>query len=253
MDQTQNVTSSNSDANDRQSQLATVLIGVLIVVAGFLIYTVFNNQSSLETFNDIDVEQETTPTDTQEPTGEQVAVTDNPEGGSNYQVKEGDTLWSIAQRAYSDGYQWRVIAEANDISAQNTQLEIGEELFIPSIGGPGDEPAEPAEPTEPAEPAEETPTTEPEPTSEPTEQPEQPEEPTTDEPATEGESEISTYTVQKGDTLWSIAERVYGDGNKWHAIYEAEENNISLYTSVTTGQTYPIIHAGNELVIPPVE
>jgi 5'-nucleotidase len=34
----------------------------------------------------------------------------------------------------------------------------------------------------------------------------------------------STYTVQKGDTLWSIAQRIYGDGKKWQSIAQANGN-----------------------------
>lgn len=30
-----------------------------------------------------------------------------------------------------------------------------------------------------------------------------------------------TYTVRKGDTLWSIAQREYGDGQKWRDISAA--------------------------------
>lgn len=30
-----------------------------------------------------------------------------------------------------------------------------------------------------------------------------------------------TYTIQKNDTLWSIATRVYGDGQKWVDIAQA--------------------------------
>jgi len=33
------------------------------------------------------------------------------------------------------------------------------------------------------------------------------------------------YTLKKGDTLWAIAKRVYGDGSKWRII--AKANNIS--------------------------
>lgn len=32
-----------------------------------------------------------------------------------------------------------------------------------------------------------------------------------------------TYTVQDGDTFFSIAARLYGDGNKWRALYEANK------------------------------
>ena len=30
-----------------------------------------------------------------------------------------------------------------------------------------------------------------------------------------------THTVRRGDTLWSIAKRTYGDGQKWRQIAEA--------------------------------
>ena len=37
---------------------------------------------------------------------------------------------------------------------------------------------------------------------------------------------VQTYTVQPGDTLSKIAEKVYGDGNQWRLIYEANRNVI---------------------------
>lgn len=40
---------------------------------------------------------------------------------------------------------------------------------------------------------------------------------TTPAPAAGGQ----TYTVQKGDTLWSIAKSYYGDGQKWRDIVNA--------------------------------
>lgn len=33
-----------------------------------------------------------------------------------------------------------------------------------------------------------------------------------------------TYTVRKGDTLWSIAEQAYGDGQRWRDIVDANPN-----------------------------
>jgi nucleoid-associated protein YgaU len=41
----------------------------------------------------------------------------------------------------------------------------------------------------------------------------------------------ATYTVEAGDTLWAIAERFYGDGNKYQAIADASsvENPDLIY------------------------
>jgi len=33
-----------------------------------------------------------------------------------------------------------------------------------------------------------------------------------------------TYTVEKNDSFWSIAKKVYGDGSKWKKIYEANRD-----------------------------
>lgn len=45
----------------------------------------------------------------------------------------------------------------------------------------------------------------------------------------EGEIKVSTkeYTIQKGDTLWGIAAREYGDGKQWKRLYEFNKDVIS--------------------------
>jgi len=47
-----------------------------------------------------------------------------------YVVQNKDTLWSIAQRFYGDGKQWKKIAHANGI-ADETKLSVGTTLIIP--------------------------------------------------------------------------------------------------------------------------
>ncbi len=46
--------------------------------------------------------------------------------------------------------------------------------------------------------------------------------------------EPGTYTVQKGDTLWGIARKLYSDGTKWKEI--ARKNGISDPKTLQIGQ-----------------
>lgn len=50
----------------------------------------------------------------------------------------------------------------------------------------------------------------------------------------------TTYTVQKGDTLWSIARKLYGDGSKYVKIYAANKDKIINPNSVEVGQVLTI-------------
>lgn len=44
---------------------------------------------------------------------------------------------------------------------------------------------------------------------------------------TENVSSPDTYTVRPGDSLWAIAQKVYGNGTRWKDIYNANANKIS--------------------------
>jgi nucleoid-associated protein YgaU len=43
-----------------------------------------------------------------------------------------------------------------------------------------------------------------------------------------------SYTIRRGDTLWSVARQVYGDGNRWRDI--ADANGISNPKKLRIGQ-----------------
>ena len=53
-----------------------------------------------------------------------------------------------------------------------------------------------------------------------------------------------TYTVQPGDTLWSLAQRFYGNGYMWPDIYYANEAHIHDPNEIYVGQELTIPHAG---------
>jgi nucleoid-associated protein YgaU len=113
---------------------------------------------------------------------------------SEYVVKEGDTLWSISEKTYSDGFSWTEIAKANNIK-NPSELEKGQKLVLPTISekkvSKGINFGSQISP----------------------------------------EAKIVTdkitgpyYTVKEGDSLWTIAVRAYGDGYKWVDI--ANRNNL---------------------------
>jgi nucleoid-associated protein YgaU len=51
-----------------------------------------------------------------------------------------------------------------------------------------------------------------------------------------------SYTVQSGDNLSKIAKEVYGDADKWHAIFDANRDKI---------KNPDIIRPGEVLTLPP--
>jgi len=54
-------------------------------------------------------------------------------------------------------------------------------------------------------------------------------------PVLSAASDDETYVVQEKDTLWSIAVQLYGDGQKWRDI--AEANGIADETKIAVGTT----------------
>ena len=101
-----------------------------------------------------------------------------------YKVVEGDTLWSIAEKFYKDGFAWTEIAKANSLT-DASMLAADQELLIPA--------------------GKQSPT----PTGE------------VSSASTEIKSEKKQYTVARGDSLWSIAVKQYNDGYKWVTIAQA--------------------------------
>lgn len=118
-------------------------------------------------------------------------------------VQKGENLWNISVKYYGDGFKWVDIATENKIKNASI-IEVGQELTIPTIDNKLS-------------------------VDENLDTPNQNTQTVKD----------NTYTVVKGDSLWSIAIKVYGDGYRWSDI--AKENKLS----------HPnLIHPGNVLAIP---
>jgi len=49
-------------------------------------------------------------------------------------------------------------------------------------------------------------------------------------------AEQGNYTVQSGDTLWNIAENVYGDGSKYAKIFDANTDLLEHPDQIFPGQ-----------------
>ena len=121
-----------------------------------------------------------------------------------HKVQKGESLWVIAENYYGDGFKWVDIATENKI-ANASIIEVDQELIIPNLD----------------------------------EQTEQNDKTTTVSDVQVSSTESQQYTIEKGDSLWKIAVKVYGDGYKWVEI--AKENKII---------TPNTIHSGNILVLP---
>jgi len=107
---------------------------------------------------------------------------------STYTVVPGDNLSSIAQRAYGNANSWNVIWDANKWIVNPNYLLPGWKITIP--------PAPPSQGGGTATPA-------PAPTATPVPAP------------------STTYVVQSGDNLSTIAQRVYGNAASWACIWAA--------------------------------
>ncbi len=120
---------------------------------------------------------------------------------TEHTVVKGETLWSIAEDSYGSGYNWVDVKSANKLTTD--KIEVGQKLALPEVTA--------KKPTSTAKVAE------------------------TKSTAVSGDS----YTVVKGDTLWDISVRAYGDGYKWLEVAKANKLvNPNL------------IHAGNVLTLP---
>lgn len=62
----------------------------------------------------------------------------------------------------------------------------------------------------------------------------------------QGDIKSGNYTVATGDTLWEIAEAVYGDGSQWGKILSANAGSVGYLPNGSQA----LIYAGQTLMLP---
>lgn len=142
--------------NENRSKINTVLIGLLLIVGSFWLYSNFTKTEEV-TNEEIKVEQgsqENSENSEGVVAGDQTGPgigggteiamiwvardisKDSLKGGS-YTVQEGDTLWEIAEGRYGSGFEWHKILDANKdkvgFLADGSQalIRIGDTLNLP--------------------------------------------------------------------------------------------------------------------------
>ncbi len=210
-----------------ENNISMILGALILIVIGVIVVNYFKSLS---------------PTDTL-PTGVQTENADQVTLPAKHIVQTGETLWSIAEKYFKSGYNWVDIQEANNLSNASV-ITKGQELTIPNVTAKTAT-VKPGTTTASVTPA---PSKAPEATSTAVVN-----ENATISATTKGGLPITgqtaetpeasivgeKYTVVHGDSLWTIAERAYGDGNEWTKISNA---NKLIHPST--------IHAGNVLTLP---
>lgn len=222
-----------------QSKVSLILGALIVLVIGVLIFNYFNRNQA-----DLGPAQQA---QTEETENGDVSPENLP---GKYTVKEGDTLFLIAEKYYNDGSRFTNVAEANNLTDVN-QIEVGQEIEIPKLetqlAQASTEPTDTVEPTDAPEPtASAEPTAEAEGTAAPSPAAEAEEETADAGTGTGGGNttiwgpriEGNTYTVVEGDWLSTIAGRAYGDIMAFDKI--AKANNISNPDHIEPGMVLTI-------------
>lgn len=186
--------------NLSESTVSTILGVVVVLVIGLLVYNYFRiNQQSNVTPGEV-----STSADENKESGDLTTPGMSVALPTTHTVSVGENLWTIAEKYYASGYNFVDIAAVNRLTNKNL-LMVGQKLTIPKV-----EVRKPLAMSGKIYPA-----------------------------VIDNKIDGNSYAVQKGDSLWTIALRSYGDGFKWVEI--AKANKLAQPDW---------IHSGNVLVLP---
>jgi len=205
-----------------EDTISTLMGIVVIVLIAGLIFNYFKS-TNLKTWQGMLLDQQA-PATTSELNQDDKQVEKNL---AIYTVVKGDDLWHISEKFYKSGYNYVDIMKENKIVGDGS-IEVGMELIIPKVDSKKItviETKSEVQVTIPSEPI----------------QAEVKDQIASNDNSPTSSIDTGEYVTKRGDSLWSIAVRAYGDGYKWTKIYW--ENNSVIGNP-------DIIHADVKLNIP---
>lgn len=152
---------------DWQDSYTSLILGaIIVIILGLLVANFFSKRNQLQ--QEINGGEKTQ-------ISQEEAI---PSAGSEYTIRENDSLSKISEAAYGSQEFWIAIAATNNIKTPNI-INKGEKLKLPAKADLGKK------------------------------------------DVAEASSTPTSYDVVKGDTFFTIAQKVYGDGSKWTKLFAA--------------------------------
>lgn len=179
----------NGKIDWQESYPSFILGAIIVVILGLLVANFISRRGAQSIDGGVKTEQKT-------------EASMAPKAGSEYTIREGDSLSKISESVYGTQENWTAIASANKITNPNRVL-VGDKINLPAKEEMGKGTVADAS----------------------------------------SMSSEKTYQVAEGDTFFTIAQKVYGDGSKWTVLFGANGAR-----RLPNGN--PLVYSGTTIVVP---